>query len=625
MVGYEPNVKGYRILTDDGKVIVAGDVTFDETIGNAQRPGATSVAPKEHVRVAVDSDDGGSSGEDNGAAAGSDAGDGASDDGADNVAPAQRYPTRQRRSPVEWWAGQQALGATAPGDGDPTTMAEALASDNASHWQQAMDEEIASLAANNTWTMEEVPPGVRAIPVKRVFKTKRNVDGKVERFKARLAQLTFRNSLAKVDCVAFERQPSTYIQPTPSGPPCCLSVEISPPTNRHRTHGRSEQTSTQRTMRTRSQGLASSVGQDLDRDLLLVATCESDPVVKRLVERYRCCITFRPKAGLNAWRNQILAVMLPSSGIAASALASAPASASAPPCPPPPSQPGHLRPSPTASVDRSPERHVVSTPVAASTEEEGLPRPLTCGTQCAGCLTLQSENARLQQAEKDASACVAMLEAELQHLRCVPDSPVVADTVASTEVEDSALVAESPTASANDTPPPPARARDWQVVVRGLPCGDIVTTAVLHSTFSQFCCDRLRLRADMRMSVLRRLTSRRGTAAGVVALHSQEDFEALFRATREHLTEDCPVSIAVDRIRAQRRALGEARQLRRTVVSQRRAGVAGGGAGSANHQPMHSSLRHDAPEFIPESLTASSQPVTLPCHVASLPDAMHQE
>ena len=43
-----------RILTDDGKVIVAGDVAFDETKGGAQRPGPASVSPKEHVRVAVD-------------------------------------------------------------------------------------------------------------------------------------------------------------------------------------------------------------------------------------------------------------------------------------------------------------------------------------------------------------------------------------------------------------------------------------------------------------------------------------------------------------------------------------------------------------------------------------------
>ena len=71
-------------------------------------------------------------------------------------------------------------------------MAEALASDDAQHWQQAMDDEIASLAANDTWTLEEAPPGVRAIPVKWVFKTKRNVDGNVERYKARLVAKGFR-------------------------------------------------------------------------------------------------------------------------------------------------------------------------------------------------------------------------------------------------------------------------------------------------------------------------------------------------------------------------------------------------------------------------------------------------
>ena len=60
------------------------------------------------------------------------------------------------------------------------------------HWQQAMDDEIASLAANDTWTLEEAPPSVRIIPVKWVFKTKRNVDGNVERYKARLVAKGFR-------------------------------------------------------------------------------------------------------------------------------------------------------------------------------------------------------------------------------------------------------------------------------------------------------------------------------------------------------------------------------------------------------------------------------------------------
>ena len=127
-----------------------------------------------------------------GAAADGNSADSESDNGADHVAPAQRYPTRQRRPPGDWWAGQQALQATAAVVGDPTTMAEALASDDAQHWQQAMDDEIASLAANDTWTLEEAPPGVRAIPVKWVFKTKRNVDGNVERYKARLVAKGFR-------------------------------------------------------------------------------------------------------------------------------------------------------------------------------------------------------------------------------------------------------------------------------------------------------------------------------------------------------------------------------------------------------------------------------------------------
>ena len=344
--------------------------------------------------------------------------------------------------------------------------------------------------------------------------------------------------------------------------------------------------------------------EDLDRDLLLAATSLSDPVVQRLKKKYRCCITFRPKAGLNACRNQILAVMLPSNGIAASSSPAAPTPPTA--CSP-------------AVSDRSEfvSDQGLSDPVQClPMTGEGSPRPLTCDEQCAGCLVLQAENARLQQAEQDALARVSMLQAELQFVRSQPLDEVLeaeVSTVASTEVEDSALAAETPIASASETPPPPARARDWQVVVRGLPCSDTVTTAVLHSTFSQFCCDRLRMRADLRISVLRRLTARSGFAAGVVALHSQEDYEALFRATREHLTEADSVSVTRNQIRVHRRALGEARRMRRALVPQQRAGAAEGGAGSADHLPMHSSLRHDAPEFVPASVMLPSQAESLSC------------
>ena len=56
---------------------------------------------------------------------------------------------------------------------EPTTYQEALEASDAVFWKQAMNEEISSLLSNKTWTIEELPPGSKAIPVKWVFKIKR--------------------------------------------------------------------------------------------------------------------------------------------------------------------------------------------------------------------------------------------------------------------------------------------------------------------------------------------------------------------------------------------------------------------------------------------------------------------
>ncbi|KAK9823470.1 hypothetical protein WJX72_002956 [[Myrmecia] bisecta] len=71
-------------------------------------------------------------------------------------------------------------------------MEEALQSSQAAEWTQAMDEEMESLRANNTWTLERAPGIVTPIPVKWVFKIKKDANGSIERYKARLVAKGFR-------------------------------------------------------------------------------------------------------------------------------------------------------------------------------------------------------------------------------------------------------------------------------------------------------------------------------------------------------------------------------------------------------------------------------------------------
>ena len=69
---------------------------------------------------------------------------------------------------------------------EPLTLAEVKARPDWRQWEEAMLTEIASLHANNTYTLLDPLPGVKPIPTKWVYKLKRDELGRIEKYRARI-------------------------------------------------------------------------------------------------------------------------------------------------------------------------------------------------------------------------------------------------------------------------------------------------------------------------------------------------------------------------------------------------------------------------------------------------------
>lgn len=69
---------------------------------------------------------------------------------------------------------------------DPVSYEEALSRPDRQLWLEAMQAEINALGTNQTWRLEDLPVGAKAIKNKWVFKIKRGPNGEVDCYKARL-------------------------------------------------------------------------------------------------------------------------------------------------------------------------------------------------------------------------------------------------------------------------------------------------------------------------------------------------------------------------------------------------------------------------------------------------------
>lgn len=74
---------------------------------------------------------------------------------------------------------------------EPKNYKEAMKSEEAEQWKNAIEDEYQSLITNNTWTLVERPAERNIVGCKWVFKIKPGYTGVVERYKARLVAKGF--------------------------------------------------------------------------------------------------------------------------------------------------------------------------------------------------------------------------------------------------------------------------------------------------------------------------------------------------------------------------------------------------------------------------------------------------
>lgn len=201
-IGHTVGKKGFRLFDPRLRTIVTlRDVEFDEkqfhyTASDAASPILLSDAITNEIqRLLVDQPDQPQNVELSEAVEGNTYSQRIDTPSVEDIGPPSMYVdprvTLNSAEPVEAKECAKSTALHTSGLRVPLTLNEAMQSADSRKWTQAVNDELASLHAHNTWSIVDRPNHCRPIRTKWVFKLKLKADGSIDKFKARLVAKGF--------------------------------------------------------------------------------------------------------------------------------------------------------------------------------------------------------------------------------------------------------------------------------------------------------------------------------------------------------------------------------------------------------------------------------------------------